>query len=104
MSLKRRLNQRKQICSEQFFAQETSEKISEKISEHSINNKSEIQKNRSLMILSEFSRQEIITVLKKKLIRLEKKNHIAELNRKIKQQQIQRKKKQSLQSSFKHHN
>ena len=80
------LNQRRQTCSEQFFTQETSEKILKKISEHFTNDESEAQENRSSMILSEFSRQEIITALKKKLIRLEKENCIAELNRKIEQQ------------------
>ena len=94
MLLKRMLNQRKQTCNERFFTQETSEKTSQKIlkkiSEHSTNDKSEAQENRSSMTLSEFSRQEIITVLEKELTRLEKENHIVKLNRKIEQQQTQR--------------
>src|SRR5947207_14258464 len=94
MPPKRTLSQRRRTCSERFFTQETPEKTSQKIlkktSEHSTNNKSEAQENRSSMTLSEFSRQEIITALKKKLIRLEKENCIVKLNRKIEQQQIQR--------------
>ena len=94
MPPKRTLGQRRQTHSGRFFAQETPEKTSQKTLkktlEHSTNNKSEAQENRSSMILNEFSRQEIITALKKKLIRLEKENHIAEFNRKIEQQQTQR--------------
>ena len=93
MSPKRTLGQKRQTHSEQFFTQETSEKISQKILKHSTNDESEAQENRSSTILSEFSRQEIITALKKKLIRLEKENCIAELNRKIEQQQTQRREK-----------
>ena len=90
MPSKRTLGQRRWTHSEQFFTQETPEETSEKTSEHSTNNKSQAQENRSSMTLSGFSRQEIITALKKKLTRLEKENHIAELNRKIEQQRAQR--------------